>query len=90
MMANDPSRTSGKKLDDIDILEDLESRIYSAIVNDEQPPKVGELLKVIEMKRKLSVEGKAEKIFWDMVNQLRREELTKSGSKSKRKDKKTG
>ena len=87
-MSRNSGHTISKKLDDIDILEDLKSRIYGAIVNDEQPPKVGELLKVIEMKRKLSVEGKAEKKFWDMVNQLRHEELTKSGSKSQRKDKK--
>jgi hypothetical protein len=89
MVAINSSRTPEDKLDDIDILEDLKNRIYSAIVNDEQPPRVGELLKVIEMKRKLSVEGKAEKKFWDMVNQIRREELAKSGSKTKRKNKKT-
>ena len=39
--------------------------------------KVGDLLKVIELKRKLSVEGKGEKKFWDMVNKLRQEELSK-------------
>ncbi len=67
-----------KKTDDLDILEDLKKRIYDAIKNGTPQPKVGDLLKVIELKRKLSVEGKGEKKFWDMVNKLRKEELTES------------
>ncbi len=66
-----------KKTDDLDILEDLKKRIYDAIKNNTSQPKVGDLLKVIELKRKLSVEGKGEKKFWDMVNKLRQEELSK-------------
>lgn len=65
------------KTDDLDILEDLKKKIYNAIKNNEPQPKVGDLLKVIELKRKLSVEGKGEKKFWDMVNKIRQEELSK-------------
>ena len=73
--------TIEKELDDIEILENLKNRIYQAIVNNEPPPKVGELLKVIEMKKKMSVEGQAEKKFWDLINRIRTEELGKGRRK---------
>jgi hypothetical protein len=66
------------KKDDLDILEDLRNKLYEAINMNESQTKVGDLLKVIELKRKLSVEGKGEKRFWDMVNKIRQEELTKA------------
>ncbi len=62
--------------DDLEILEDLKEKLYGAILNDEPPPKVGDLLKVIEMKNKLSVTAKAEKKFWDMIDEIRKEELS--------------
>ncbi|MCP4703143.1 MAG: hypothetical protein GY865_00915 [candidate division Zixibacteria bacterium] len=65
------------KTDDLEILEDLKREIYDAIKSNEPQPKVGDLLKVIELKRKLSVDGKGEKKFWDMVNKIRSEELNK-------------
>ncbi len=68
------------EMDDLDILEDLRNNLYDAISNTESEKKVGVLLKVIELKRKLSVEGKGEKKFWEMVNKIRQEELTKAGS----------
>ena len=64
-----------KGFDDLEILEDLKNRLYQAIINDEPIPKVGDLLKVIEMKNKLSVSGKAEKKFWEMIDRIRRKEL---------------
>jgi hypothetical protein len=71
--------------DDLEILEDLKNRLYSAILNDEPQPKVGDLLKVIEMKRKLSVEGRGEKKFWAMVNKLREKELSRENKAGRRK-----
>jgi hypothetical protein len=62
--------------DDLEILEDLKEKLYGAILNDTPLPKVGDLLKVIEMKNKLSVTAKAEKKFWDMIDEIRKEELS--------------
>lgn len=78
IMKSDTDEQEKKKIDDLDLLEDLKKRIYNAIIEDEPQPKVGDLLKVIELKRKLSVEGKGEKKFWEMVNKLRKDELTES------------
>lgn len=75
------------KTDDLDILEDLKRKIYAAIKTGEPQPKVGDLLKVIELKRKLSVEGKGEKKFWEMVNKIRHEELSKPKITSSAKNK---
>nr|MBN2276853.1 hypothetical protein [candidate division Zixibacteria bacterium] len=60
---------------DIEILENLKRRIYEAICENPGSPKLGDLLKVMEMKNKLSVSGKAEKKFWEMINRIRDEEL---------------
>jgi len=81
----------GKKatLNDLDILEDLKARLYQEIINSEPPLKVGDLLKVIEMKNKLSVSGKAEKKFWDMINKIREKELSPKSETGPRKKKRS-
>lgn len=75
--------------DDLEILEDLKIRLYQAIINNETPPKVGDLLKVMEMKNKLSVSGKAEKKFWDMINRIREKELSRKNETGARKKKRS-
>jgi len=65
-----------KNHDDLEILEYLKERIYRAIKQNQTPPKLGDLLKVIDMKNKLSLSGKAEKKFWEMINKIREEELS--------------
>ncbi|GEM_PF-2130234 len=90
--------TDDNRYDDIVILERLKRLLYDTIVGEPEPetdeiaklnpkhiPKVGELLKVIEMKKKLAIEGKAEKKFWERLNQIRTEELTKKPRSGKRK-----
>lgn len=74
-----------RKLSDLEILEDLKERLYQAIINNDAQPKVGDLLKVIEMKNKLSVSGKAEKKFWDLINKIREEELSGENKQRSRK-----
>ena len=64
-------------MDDLDMLEELKNKLYESLGTKMNPASVGALLKVIEMKKKLSVSGKAEKRFWDMINELREETLTK-------------
>jgi hypothetical protein len=69
-------------LDDIVILEELKMKIYNDLNGDKPTMKVGDLLKIIELKNKLSISGRAEKKFWKMVNQIRREGLTRPKKKS--------
>ncbi|UCD94067.1 MAG: hypothetical protein JSU69_09895 [Candidatus Zixiibacteriota bacterium] len=76
-----------KALDDLEILERLKNKIYKAIDKTETSPKVGDLLKVIEMKSKLSVTGKAEKKFWEMINKIREEKLSDKTKSRRRKRK---
>ncbi len=38
-------------------------------------PKVGDLVKIIELQRKLSSDSKAEEKFWALIERLRQEEL---------------
>ena len=76
-----------KPRDDLDILEDLKKKIYDALDVKKNPPKVGDLLKVIEMKSKLSVTGKAEKKFWEMINKIRQGELSEKSKSRTRKRK---
>ena len=90
--------TDENRYDDVVMLERLKRLLYDTIVdeselktdeneklNAKQIPKVGELLKVIEMKKKLVIEGKAEKKFWERLNQIRTEELTGKSRTGKRK-----
>jgi hypothetical protein len=85
--------TGGKSADeheqhsDLDILDYIKNRLYKEFRSDNSEVKVGDLLKVLEMKNKLSVTGKAEKIFWEMINKIREEELTDKGKKTTRKRK---
>jgi hypothetical protein len=65
-----------RKLSDLEILEDLKERLYQAIINNDAQQKVGDLLKIMDMKNKLTVSGKAEKKFWDLINKIREEELS--------------
>ena len=79
------------QMNDLDILQDLRNRLFDAITNNEKQPKVGDLLKVIELKRKLAVAGKSEQDFWNMIDSLRKKELPgKSGNGRKVKSKKNG
>ncbi len=77
-------------MSDLEMLEALRNRIYEAITKNEPLPKVGELLKIIEMKNKLTVAGKAEKKFWDMINTLREEKLGGKSKDKPNKDKRVG
>lgn len=75
------------ELGDLDMLDKIRNELYNKLIKQMENPKVGELLRVIEMKQKISVEGKGEKKFWEMVNKIRTEELTKAKSKRPRKGK---
>ena len=65
-----------QKIGDDEILEKLKMKYYEIILSGKQPPKVGDLLKIIELQNKLKVSGEAEKKFWDMINKVREKGLS--------------
>lgn len=85
--------SKGKRTDkheqhsDLEILESIKNKLYKEFRSDNSKVKVGDLLKVLEMKNKLSVTGEAEKKFWEMINKIREEELTDKRKKTTRKRK---
>jgi hypothetical protein len=64
-----------EKSDDFNLLEELKQKLYHQLPPDLNGYKIGDLLKVIELKNKLAATGTAERKFWLMIDELRRENL---------------
>jgi len=79
----------GRNLDDLGMLKSIRDDMYDKLKKEMEKPKVGDLLRVIEMKQKLSVQDQGEKKFWEMVNRVRGEELNKQKTKKRNKEKET-
>ena len=80
-MPEGASEEKQEQHNDLEILEFIENELFKRFKNKNSKVKVGDLLKVIEMKNKLSVTGKAEKKFWEMINKIREEELSDKGKR---------
>ncbi|MFQ6008091.1 MAG: hypothetical protein ACE5K8_03980 [Candidatus Zixiibacteriota bacterium] len=75
---------------DLSMLDDLIRRCYRELLKIvEQNPKLGDFLKMIELRRKLAPSDADQKEFWKMLEQIRQEELQTNNLKSPRKKKKT-
>jgi len=74
-MSETKTNEDNGNLTDLEILEKLKAKYYDALVSGIENPRVTDLLRIIEMKNKLTVAGSAEKKFWDLIDRLRREEL---------------
>lgn len=65
-----------KDKSDLKVLEEILEKIVEELLTKEMNPRVGDLLKALELKMKLKLpEGEREKI-WELINQLRQEELS--------------
>ncbi len=80
-MSEGTTNGEGEQHSDLEILEYLKNELFKEFKGDKTKVKVGDLLKVIEMKNKLSVTGKTEKKFWEMINKIREEELSDKGKR---------
>ncbi len=60
---------------DQEILEDLKQEIIKQIRKGEISLKVGDLLKILEIQKKLASDSSAEEKFWEIIEQIRQEEL---------------
>jgi len=74
MSEEQPTETS-PNFDDLHALDYICNELFTLYKTNHELVKVGDLLKAIEIRRKLSVSGTGEKIFWEMINKLREEEL---------------
>lgn len=64
---------------DLDILEEIQAKIVEELRNKEINPRVGDLLKALELKMKLKLSQDEKEKIWELLNQLRDEELTSDG-----------
>lgn len=69
--------TTKKKLpDDIGMLDDLIGKLYRSLcIKLGKSGKLGDLLKMIELRRKLAPQDSAQRAFWEMMNRIREESL---------------
>lgn len=63
------------KKSDLEILEELQEKIVEELRSKEINPRVGDLLKALELKLKLRMSEQDRERIWALINQLRVEEL---------------
>lgn len=67
--------TEAEYASDQEMLDEIKKRIMKQIKSGKISLKVGDLLKIFEIQKKLSSDTKAEEKFWEVIEQLRQEEL---------------
>ena len=73
------AKTSGtrkKRPSDLEVLEEIQDKIIEELRSKEINPKVGDLLKALELKMKLKLPEEEKQKIWELINQLRKEELS--------------
>ncbi len=75
---------------DLEVLEELQDRIMQELREKEINPKVGDLLKALELKLKLKLPEDEKTKIWELINQLRKEELSSSEQSKKPRRKSAG
>lgn len=70
---------------DLEVLEELQEKILNELRDKEINPKVGDLLKALELKIKLKLPEEEKEKIWELINQLREEELSAKRGSAKRK-----
>lgn len=61
----------------MEMLDHLKQTIMDQVKQGKISLKVGDLLKIVEIQRKLSSDSRAEEKFWEMIEQIRQTELEK-------------
>jgi hypothetical protein len=62
----------------------LINKFIEKLENNGFVPKVQDALRAIRLKQKLAQTSEAEKIFWELIDQLRKEELNRTPAKPSR------
>lgn len=68
---------AGKRISDLDILELIIREFLRELKKSGKEVEVRDLIKVLQIKQKLAPQGEGEKIFWQLIDELRDEELGK-------------
>lgn len=75
--------TDKERPDDLKMLDDLIHQYYVILKNDEEKSvTLGDLIKMMELKRKLAPTGSNTGEFWRMLEEIRRDTLSKNGKAS--------
>lgn len=75
-------KTESKQISDLRLLELLINKFIEKLEKNGFEPKVQDALKAIQLKQKLAQTSEAEKLFWELLDQLRNEELGKKSVKA--------
>ena len=73
----DPEFSPRQEPKDLKLLEILIDKTIKTLKENSFRPKVRDALKAIQLKEKVAKKSKAEKIFWQEIDEIRREELPK-------------
>lgn len=74
-METEDERKPRRRQTDLEVLEELQEKIVQELREKEINPKVGDLLKALELKMKLKLNDDERAKIWELINQLREEEL---------------
>jgi hypothetical protein len=80
-MATD-EKTTRKRQSDLEVLEEIQDKIVEELRSKEMNPRVGDLLKALELKLKLKLPEEEKQKIWELINQLRKEELPSEAESS--------
>jgi hypothetical protein len=64
-----------QQVSDLRLLELLINKFIEKVEKNGFEPRVQDALKAIQLKQKLAKTSEAEKIFWELIDQLKKEEL---------------
>lgn len=67
---------SKKYKSDLDRLEELKNKFMERVNENEISIKVGDFLKILELQKQLSEDKAGEQKFWEMIEEIRQEELS--------------
>jgi hypothetical protein len=73
---NSQKAEAGKK-SDLELLEGLIRKFFEKLEKSGFEPKAQDVIRAIQLKQKLAQASEKEKIFWEMIDQLRKEEVGK-------------
>ncbi len=69
------------EISDWELLQSLQEALASNLTPEDLGSKLSDLLKIVELKYKIKDESQREKIFWELVDNLRREVLGEAESR---------
>jgi hypothetical protein len=68
---------NNRQISDLRLLDMLINKFLEKLEKNDFEPKVQDALKAIQLKLKLAQSSEAEKIFWELIDQLKKEEIGK-------------